>query len=426
MRHSNWLIPLGAAASVAALAWLVPAHDIYARLYRPQLTRQEAIKTARLLTKEYGVNTGDWSWAVTSETRGQQSDALSVYPESAVLQSLNPFSLRVLATAPNGDMILTTLGPSGRPVAYQHRLTIAPRPPGPGPVPRPGPPRGNSPGTPPPGPPPRPPDPPRPPPELLERELARYAGSNSGSFRPTTSGVTSQEGTRTVWEWADPGKPGILARFELVTRDGTVVRAAYSDEIAFRLMVRERHRQQLIIGTLIGAMIGIASLIAFLAVWNFFSRMTLRMDHVRFGLPLCLVAGASILPDWLSGNATNLAAFAPLDGAPARRRNSWGPPPQRAHCFGRGADTGLRLCLAAGSHQTALGGAEPGLATQPVRLAGRPRDRAGRPGAGSPLPACFTFRRQFRAWRGILFRLPCRPSWSTRCPRSRRCSDSPG
>ena len=285
MRRSNWIIPLAAAVSIGVLLWLVPAHDIHARLFQPRLTRHQAIATARSLTSQYGVDTSKWSWAVTTESRGDQTQALAVFPRSPVLQSLNPLSLRVLATAPSGDLVLTELSPAGRPTTFQYRRRAAQRP------------TASI----------------APAPELLQRELIRYAGSNNSAFQLTSSGVASQEGLRTVWEWADPATKGILARFELVTRDGAIVRTAYTTEIAFRLMVRHRRQRQLASGTLIGGLIAIGSLVAFLAIWNFFGRMTMRMDHIRFGLALCLLAAAPILATWLRGDIANQAAFAPLD-----------------------------------------------------------------------------------------------------------------
>ena len=286
MRLSNWLIPLAAAASIATLSWLFPAHDIYPGLFQPRLTRQEAIQAGRALAKQYGTDTASWSWAVTTDTRSEQTSALAVFPNSPVLKSLNPLSLRVLAKAPSGDSILTTFEPSGRPVAFQRRSANASRGAA---APR------------------------APSPELLQQELARYAGSNSNAFQLTSSGAASQEGLRTVWEWMDPVTNGILARFELITGDAGVVRASYTTETAFRLMVHRRHDQQLVEGVLIGAIIGLGSLLVFLGIWNFFSRMTVRMDHVRFGLLAGVVAAAPILANWLSGAIANQAAFAPLD-----------------------------------------------------------------------------------------------------------------
>jgi hypothetical protein len=286
VKAANWLIPLGAAASLGVLVWLVPAHNIFARLYQPRVTRQEAIVAAGKLAREYGVDTSTWTWAVTTGTDGGQREAIAAFPNSPVLRSLNPFSLRALATARSGEMVLVQLGPSGRPIGYQHRKTAAPHPGAASAAPA---------------------------PELLQRELNRYAGPNSAAFTPTTTAVASQEGLRTVWEWVDPDTPGILAHFELVTRQGSILRTAYTTEIAFRLMAGHRRPQQLITGAAIGSVIAIGSLIAFLGIWNFFSRMTTRMDHIRFGLPFCVVAAAPILANWLSGGVANQAAFAPLD-----------------------------------------------------------------------------------------------------------------
>jgi hypothetical protein len=271
---------------MAVLAWLFPANDIYARLFQPRITRAEAIELARALNQQYGVDTGGWAWAVTTETRGEQTSALTVYPESAVLQSLNPLSIRVLATAPSGESVLTIFGPSGRPTAFQRRSVNAPR-------------GGAADGA--------------APADVLQRELVRYAGAHSAAFELTSSGVASQEGLRTAWEWRDPAKPGILARFELVTRNRAVMRATYSTETAFRLLVHSRRDQQIDSGALISGLIGIGALIGFLGIWNFFSRMTTRMDHVRFGLLASLLAAAPILGNWLSGNIANQAAFASLD-----------------------------------------------------------------------------------------------------------------
>lgn len=286
MRTANWLIPCGAAVSMAVMAWLFPAKDIYARLFQPRVTRAEAIELSRALGAQYGVDTSGWTWAATAETRSEQTAARIAYPDSAVLQSLNPLSFRVLATAPSGESMLTIFDPSGRPTAFQRRSVNAPR-------------GAASEGA--------------APPDLLQRELERYAGARSGAFELTSSGVASQEGLRTAWEWRDPARTGILARFELVTRNRTVIRATYSTETAFRLLVHSRREQQQVTGALIGGLIGIGALIAFLGIWNFFSRMTTRMDHVRFGLAAGLLAAAPILSNWITGTIANQAAFASLD-----------------------------------------------------------------------------------------------------------------
>ncbi|MGJ5816866.1 PP2C family protein-serine/threonine phosphatase [Paludibaculum fermentans] len=282
MRHGTIAVPVLSAMGVAILAGLFAAHDSATRTWQPKLTRGEAISAAQKLAQEYGTNISGWPTYVSTRIDRQHSQVRQAFGGKVITEAFNPLQIRVLAASPkDSEAVLVTLAPDGRPMGYVDRnprvqasKTNAADEPG-----------------------------------VAERELHRYAGGFADRFERTASGVRSQEGLRSAFEWADKDSPGMVAHIEVVTNGPRVVRVSYSLDVAARLMtpVREANsRRQDIKGV---TRILLISALTLLATYLVFQRLTKRKDHAAFGYRAVLIAAVPIVLAVVGGAARSDGAF---------------------------------------------------------------------------------------------------------------------
>lgn len=209
MKPGTIAIPVLGAMGIAVLAGLFPAHDSSTRRWQPKLTRAQAISAAQKLAQEYGTNTSGWSTYVSTRIDRQNAQVREAFDGKAITEAFNPLQIRVLATSPkDSEAVLVTLAPDGRPMGYLDRHPKAQTAK-----------QDHVPG-------------------LAERELQRYAGGFAGRFERTASGVRSQEGWRSAFEWADADSAGMVAHIEVVTSGPRVVRVDYRLDVSARLLAR--------------------------------------------------------------------------------------------------------------------------------------------------------------------------------------------
>lgn len=282
MKLGTIAIPVLGAVGVAVLAGLFAAHDSATRQWQPKLSRAQAINTAQKLAQEYGTNISGWSTYVSTRIERQHASVRKAFGGRPIVEAFNPLQIRVLAISPkDSEAVLVTLSPDGRPMSYLDRHPKA--------------------------------QPARSKEEeaagLAERELHRYAGAFADRFERTASGVRSQEGLRSAFEWADPDSPGMVAHIEVVTSGARVVRANYTLDVAARLMAPIREANGRVQGFKTGIRIVLSMALTLLATYLVFARLTKRKDHAAFGYRAVLMVGVPIVLAVLGGAARSDGAF---------------------------------------------------------------------------------------------------------------------
>ncbi len=284
MRLGTIAIPVLGAMGVAVLAGLFATHDTATRRWQPKLTRAQAISAAQRLAQEYGTNISGWSTFVTARIDRQQAPVREAFEGKAITEAFTPLQIRVLATSSkDSEAVLVTLAPDGRPMGYLDRhpkAQTAKQDYVPG---------------------------------LAERELQRYAGAFAGRFERTASGVRSQEGWRSAFEWADADSAGMVAHIEVVTSGPRVVRVDYRLDVSARLMAPIRETNSRMQGIKGVVRIILLSALTLLATYLVFARLTKRKDHAAFGYRAVLIAGIPIVLAVVGGAARSDGAFRSFD-----------------------------------------------------------------------------------------------------------------
>lgn len=287
MRAPTLAIPALAAGGVALLALLFTAHDSSTLLWQPSLTRAEAMAAAQKLAAEYGTNISRWQMHVAARTERMQTYAQNAYGWNEITRAFNPMQVRVLAVAPAGDeAVLVTLAPDGRPMGYVDRHPKAR-------VAR---------------------DQPGDVEGLAERELRRYAGAAAPKYTRTATGLRTQEGWRSAFEWSDAKLPGMVAHLEVITNGRRVVRVNYTLDVAARVLGPIREQNAELRGAKGGVLIVVIAGATLLATYLVFARLTRRKDHIAFGRLSVILAAIPLVLAVVRGAARSSGAFRSFDG----------------------------------------------------------------------------------------------------------------
>ncbi|MCS7044710.1 MAG: PP2C family protein-serine/threonine phosphatase [Bryobacteraceae bacterium] len=264
----------GALTGFVLLWHLMPRHD--AALGDTQVTigRKEAIEIAVRWARQHGVETGGWRFAVGSEVDPLLMRVRRASPNSRVAGTFTPIRIRVLAYNSRGDAVLATMTANGRPLSFLDR-------------------RANPAG--------------EPLDNAAEQELLRLAGANAGEFVRTADNVRTLEGSRSAWEWLDPGLNGALARVVVVTRNGRVVNSSYEFSATREAAGEPPPGRPWVRVALMGASAAAAVALGGLALWSLFAGLLRRTDQLGFAARFLWIPAAALASPFLTGSYQNQA-----------------------------------------------------------------------------------------------------------------------
>ncbi|NWF85547.1 MAG: hypothetical protein HXY18_17160, partial [Bryobacteraceae bacterium] len=300
------------AAGWTAFALLFSRSEASGKEWRTTASRADVIAAARKIALEYGLDTADWDFSVTAQSRRARRLARFERPNSPLVasfpsmeyvvvgsRSATPSRARIVLAQDLRPLAFRSYGPRRRP---DGRGPAGKAPDGKGPDGR-G--RGfgwrmrgeQGPG----------PGPEGPPPGVsreavdISSQLALYAGANAGRYRQTSFAVPTPEGLRSAWEWTDEASHGIVARLQVFVRRGQIHRAEHELDIAPAVIASRLSpyelpqsfaaptRPLLIAGTL------------FICFWYLFRSLARTFVPLRFALALLPMILIPLLADFLLG-----------------------------------------------------------------------------------------------------------------------------
>lgn len=253
MRRIVILGGLAALAMVALRSWM-PQYDHLFRQGLPSMSQQEAHAGALALLQHYGLPTDGWRFGYVAAS-SRRIAVVRAKLNSPVAAQFSPLSLEVHGYRNRGaETVSITFTQDGRPLTLRFRNQQ-----------RPGREDLDD-------------------PALASQVLAEFAGSNASQYVKTVEGSRTQSGLRTVWDWPDPGQPGLLARFEVLIRGGRVVSAQHSLQVSETLLDSldgSARRWRGVVATVSGVAFWC---VAGLILYGFFSAFTRHALHLRIAL----------------------------------------------------------------------------------------------------------------------------------------------
>lgn len=274
----KWSLTLAGLAGAAAVWLLLPRYDTAVVEWKPRIGRQEAIEAAVRSAAAHGEQVGGWKFAVATEADRTRERARRVLPASAVAQSFEPLSVKVLAYDRRANAVLVTLDANGRPAGFVDRSRLGRR---------------------------------QMQAELPEQEFRSLAGAYADRYRRTAENVKTQEGLRNAWEWAESA--GVVARVEVITRHGEVVRSTADYTVSGEALQAGGGPPGALRDVVILSSFGVAAALVLLAAWSLFRSLVRRTDQLRFGMRFVWMAAVTYGLNVVSGSYQNAALFVSFD-----------------------------------------------------------------------------------------------------------------
>lgn len=147
-------------------------------------------------------------------------------------------------------------------------------------------------------------------PKLAEAEFRTMTGDLAGRFEKAVAGARSQDGFRTVWEYPDPERPGVLARFTVVIRSGKVVQSENQLEVGEQALSPEQQESQARFLKALPYITAFAWLLIVLTLWAFFSSFLRRFDHLKMAYAAAWLGLPFLLASLLGGGGVDDLALA--------------------------------------------------------------------------------------------------------------------
>ncbi len=266
---------VAAGVAGAALVWaLLPARDATVSEWKPQLGRQEAIEKAIQVAAAHGEQIEGWRFAVRTQTDGSLGRAKRRMGDDRLLKAFEPVRFKVLAFDGRQDAVLVTISSTGQELGISDRSRLGRKKSGP---------------------------------RQAEAEMERLVGATAPNYRRTAESVKTQEGIRSAWEWVDAERPGIVARVEVVLKEGEVVRSNVECNVPQEMMDGPQPgRRMMRDGGLLAVFLLSVGIVG-LAVWSLFTSLLRRTDQLRFGMRFAWMAALVQALAILSGSAQNMA-----------------------------------------------------------------------------------------------------------------------
>lgn len=268
----RWALTLLGLAGAAAVWLLLPRYDSVVSEWKPRIGRDEAIAAAIGVAAQHGEQIGGWRFAVSTSSDRDRERARRELRQSALVQSFEPLSVRVLAYDRQSNAVLVTLDAYGRPAGFMDRSRAGRR-------------QAES--------------------ELPQQEFMALAGAFAGRYHRTAENVKTQEGLRNAWEWTE--SPGVVARVEVITRNGEVVRSSTDYTVSGELLDRGsggRPQEWLLFGFL-----AVAAALMLMAAWSLFRSLVRRTDQLQFAMRFAWLAALGNGLALVSGAYQNGAVF---------------------------------------------------------------------------------------------------------------------
>lgn len=270
----SWALTLLGLAGAAAVWLLLPRYDSVVMEWKPRIGREEAIAAATGVAAQHGERIGGWRFAVSTASDRERERARRALRQSVLVQSFEPLSVRVLAYDRQSNAVLVTLDAYGRPAGFMDRSRAGRQAVGA---------------------------------DLPEREFQALAGAYAGRYRRTAENVKTQEGLRNAWEWTE--SPGVVARIEVITRNGEVVRSSADYKVSGELLDRAGGAPGRTQEWLVFSFLAAAAALSLTAAWSLFRSLVRRTDQLRFALRFAWLAALGNGVALVSGAYQNGAVF---------------------------------------------------------------------------------------------------------------------